>query len=67
MQKHELFERLVRWVVELNEFDIQYKPRPSIKSQSLADFITECTLSDEVITLSDEVTIEEHTKVAKDE
>ena len=32
MQKHELSGRLVRWAIELSEFDIQYKPRPSIKS-----------------------------------
>ena len=60
MQKHELSGRLVRWAIELSEFDIQYKPRPSIKSQSLADFVAECTLPDEV-------TMEELTKVAEEE
>ncbi|XP_077232437.1 uncharacterized protein LOC143869766 [Tasmannia lanceolata] len=36
--------RLVRWAVELSEFDIQFLPRPAIKAQVLADFIAECTL-----------------------
>ncbi|KAK3028368.1 hypothetical protein RJ639_038042 [Escallonia herrerae] len=35
--------RLVNWSVELGEFDIQYKPRTTIKAQALADFIVECT------------------------
>ena len=32
LQKHDMFDRLIRWVVELSKFDIQYKPRPTIKS-----------------------------------
>ena len=40
--KHEMFERLVQWAVELSEFDIQYQTRPAIKSQVLADFVIEC-------------------------
>ncbi|KAK3036388.1 hypothetical protein RJ639_032157 [Escallonia herrerae] len=39
--------RLVNWSVELGEFDIQYKPRTTIKAQALADFIVECTLSED--------------------
>ncbi|XP_077223407.1 uncharacterized protein LOC143857019 [Tasmannia lanceolata] len=35
----------INWAVELGEFDIQINPRPAIKSQSLADFIVECTVS----------------------
>ncbi|KAK3037243.1 hypothetical protein RJ639_030136 [Escallonia herrerae] len=35
--------KLVNWSVELGEFDIQYKPRTTIKAQVLADFIVECT------------------------
>ncbi|XP_077232629.1 uncharacterized protein LOC143869981 [Tasmannia lanceolata] len=38
--------RLVKWAVELSEFDIKYLPRPAIKAQVLADFITECTVPD---------------------
>ena len=33
--------RLTKWVIELSEFDIDYRPRPAIKAQVLADFITE--------------------------
>ncbi|KAK3035690.1 hypothetical protein RJ639_032562 [Escallonia herrerae] len=44
LHKPDLSGRLVPWSVELGEFDIQYRPRPSIKGQALADFIVECTL-----------------------
>ncbi|KAK3028927.1 hypothetical protein RJ639_039936 [Escallonia herrerae] len=44
LHKPDLSGRLVPWSVELGEFDIQYKPCPSIKGQALADFIVECTL-----------------------
>ncbi|KAK3042740.1 hypothetical protein RJ639_000798 [Escallonia herrerae] len=39
--------RLVNWSVELGEFNIQYKPRTTIKAQALADFIVECTLPED--------------------
>ncbi|XP_074587632.1 uncharacterized protein LOC141843477 [Curcuma longa] len=32
---------LVKWTVELGEYDIQYQPRTAIKAQALADFLTE--------------------------
>ncbi|XP_077219690.1 uncharacterized protein LOC143853872 [Tasmannia lanceolata] len=35
--------RLVKWAVELSEFDIQYLPMPAIKAQVMADFMAECT------------------------
>ena len=35
--------RLALWVIELSEFDIQYRPRTAIKGQLFADFITEFT------------------------
>nr|XP_025661188.1 uncharacterized protein LOC112756783 [Arachis hypogaea] len=41
LQKPELAGRLVKWLVELSEFDITYEGRASIKSQFLADFIAE--------------------------
>ncbi|XP_072084489.1 uncharacterized protein [Arachis hypogaea] len=41
LQKPELAGRLVKWSVELSEFDIKYEGRASIKSQFLADFIAE--------------------------
>ncbi|KAK3007940.1 hypothetical protein RJ639_015023 [Escallonia herrerae] len=39
--------RMVNLFVELGEFDIQNKPRTTIKSQALADFIVECTLPED--------------------
>ncbi|KAI0495533.1 hypothetical protein KFK09_021834 [Dendrobium nobile] len=44
LQKPEASGRLVKWSVELGEFDIHYLPRPNIKSQALADFVVECTI-----------------------
>lgn len=35
--------RLLKWAIELSEFDIEFKPRTAIKAQALADFIAELT------------------------
>ncbi|XP_076899911.1 uncharacterized protein LOC143553908 [Bidens hawaiensis] len=37
----ELSGRLAKWAIELGEHAIEYKPRPAIKGQVLADFIAE--------------------------
>ncbi|CAL1369007.1 unnamed protein product [Linum trigynum] len=37
----EVSGRMVKWAVELSEYDIQYAPRPAIKAQILAYFIAE--------------------------
>ncbi|KAL0373906.1 UNVERIFIED_CONTAM: hypothetical protein Sradi_3306300 [Sesamum radiatum] len=37
----ELSGRMVKWAVELSEFGIEFRPRPAIKAQVLADFIVE--------------------------
>ena len=42
LHKPEASGRLVKWAIELSEFDI-YKPRTTIKGQVLADFIIEFT------------------------
>ncbi|XP_076889518.1 uncharacterized protein LOC143540300 [Bidens hawaiensis] len=34
-------KRLAKWAIELGEHSIEYKPRPVIKGQVLADFVTE--------------------------
>ncbi|GMH09059.1 hypothetical protein Nepgr_010899 [Nepenthes gracilis] len=45
LQKLDTSGRLVKWAIELGEFDIEYKPRPSIKGQVLADFLVETSFS----------------------
>ncbi|XP_022867930.1 uncharacterized protein LOC111387586 [Olea europaea var. sylvestris] len=39
--------RMLKWAIELSEFDIEFRPRTAIKAQALADFIVELTLSPE--------------------
>ncbi|XP_068476551.1 uncharacterized protein [Phaseolus vulgaris] len=41
LQKPDVAGRMVRWVVELSEFDIQYEPRGPIKGQVYTDFVVE--------------------------
>ena len=43
LHKPKTFGRLIKWDIELSEFNIRYKPRTSIKWQILADFIMEFT------------------------
>ena len=35
--------QLIRWTIELSQFDIEYRPRVAIKAQVLADFIAKFT------------------------
>ena len=46
LHKPETSGRLVKWVIELSEFDIRYKPRTTVKGKILADFIMEFTLAE---------------------
>ncbi|KAL0427216.1 UNVERIFIED_CONTAM: hypothetical protein Slati_2896400 [Sesamum latifolium] len=41
--KPEASGRLVKWTIELSEYDISYLPRTTIKAQALADFVSEMT------------------------
>ena len=41
IHKPDLSGRMARWVIELSEFGIQYKPRLVLKGQVLADFLAE--------------------------
>lgn len=43
LHKPKASSHLVKWLVKLNDFDISYKPRETIKVHALADFIAECT------------------------
>ncbi|XP_057803371.1 uncharacterized protein LOC131018675 [Salvia miltiorrhiza] len=41
LHKPELSNRMRKWVVELSEYDITFKPRTALKSQVLADFVVD--------------------------
>ncbi|XP_063948059.1 uncharacterized protein LOC135152159 [Daucus carota subsp. sativus] len=41
MHKPEATGRLMKWAIELGQFDLEYKPRATIKGQALADFLLE--------------------------
>ena len=43
LHKPETSGRLMKWAIELSEFDIRYKPKKAIKGQVLADFVMEFT------------------------
>ena len=47
MNKPEVAGRMVQWAIELNQFNIKYHPRTTIKAQALASFIAKFTLPDE--------------------
>ncbi|GKU87454.1 hypothetical protein SLEP1_g1850 [Rubroshorea leprosula] len=49
LQKLECSSRLIKWAVELGEFQITFQQRLSIRAQALADFIVECTSSYESV------------------
>ena len=41
LHKPEVSGRLMKWAIELSEFDIRYKPKTAIKGLVLADFVME--------------------------
>ena len=43
LHKPETSGRLMKWALELSEFDIRYKPKMTIKGQVLVDFVMEFT------------------------
>ena len=43
LHKPETSGRLIKWAIELSEFDIRYKPRTAMKGKILADFIMKFT------------------------
>ncbi|GKV11548.1 hypothetical protein SLEP1_g22796 [Rubroshorea leprosula] len=50
LQKPECSGRLIKWAVELGEFEITFQQRSTIRAQALADFIVECTPSNSIPT-----------------
>ena len=46
LHKPETSGRLMKWAIELSEFDIRYKPKIVIKGQVLIDFVMEFTLAE---------------------
>ena len=48
LHKLETSGRLMKWTIELSEFDIRYKPKTAIKRQVLVDFVMEFTLAEPV-------------------
>jgi hypothetical protein len=46
LQSKEATGRIAQWVVEIGQYDVEFVPQRAIKSQALADFITEWTDSD---------------------
>ena len=41
LQKSDTSGCLLKWAIELSQFEIEFKPRPAIKGQALVDFIAE--------------------------
>ncbi|XP_058730546.1 uncharacterized protein LOC131602421 [Vicia villosa] len=49
--------RMLKWSLELSEFDIQYESRKALKAQVLADFVAEMTIPGPLTPANDEWTI----------
>ena len=46
LQKLDASSRLLKWAIELSQFEIEFPPRSAIKGQALVDFIAEFTTSE---------------------
>ena len=47
MGRPNIAARMVQWVVELSQFDVNYRPKTAIKARALADFVVEFTVADQ--------------------
>ncbi|XP_073309970.1 uncharacterized protein [Primulina huaijiensis] len=47
MTHSEVAGLMIKWAVELGEYDIEYKPRVAIKAQAFSDFLSEMAQPDE--------------------
>lgn len=43
LHKPDMSGRLVSWIIELSQFNIEFAPRTSIRSQALSNFFAECS------------------------
>jgi hypothetical protein len=43
LNNKEATEKIAKWVIELSMYDIVYKPRTTIKTQALSNFVVEWT------------------------
>ena len=43
LHKKEANGRIIKWAVELDTYSIEFRSRPTIKSQALTDFVAEWT------------------------
>src|SRR3954468_9839273 len=58
LSRPDMAGRMLRWSLELSEFDVQYESRKALKAQALADFVAEMTsLADSTDTTRDKWTI----------
>ena len=63
LHKPDASGRLVKWAIELSEFDIDYKPRAAIRAQVMADFVAEfaepevCLDQQDIVTNSSEARV----------
>ena len=48
LQKLETSGRLLKWAIELGQFDVNFRPRMAIKGKALADFIAKFTYTNTV-------------------
>ena len=48
LQKPEASRRLLKWTIELGQFDVNYRPCTASKGHALIDFITEFTYYDTI-------------------
>ncbi|GAV60153.1 hypothetical protein CFOL_v3_03684 [Cephalotus follicularis] len=46
LAKPETLGRLVKWSIELGKYDVKFEARPAIKSQVLANFVGDNTLTE---------------------
>ena len=49
LKKPDVAGRMVKWAVELSEFDIRYEPRGPIKGKVFADFVVELSSGDALL------------------